>query len=66
MHNLRRFRKLKYTLSVYLSRQNDMTPFGLPEPEASHWIDPDGNPHMLLGSAITDVVFEKDERGNAL
>ncbi len=63
MHNLRRIRKLKYTLSVYLSRQNDMTPFGLPEPEAGHRIDPNGNPHMLLGSGFTDTVFEKAERG---
>ena len=40
-----------------------MTPFGLPEPEAGHRIDSDGNPHMLLGSGFTDTVFEKAERG---
>jgi hypothetical protein len=27
------------------------------------WIDPERNPHMLIGSAVMDVVFEKDERG---
>ena len=42
---------------------HDRMPFILPESEAEHWIDPERNPHMLLGSAITDVVFEKDERG---
>ena len=42
---------------------HDRMPFILPESEVGHWIDPERNPHMLLGSAITDVVFEKDERG---
>ena len=42
---------------------HDRMPFILPESEAGKWIDPNRNPHMLLGSAVTDVVFEKDERG---
>ena len=45
---------------------HDRMPFILPESKVDFWIDPERNPHMLLGSAITDVVFEKDERGNAL
>ena len=39
---------------------HDRMPFILPESEVGHWIDPNRNPHMLIGSAITDVVFEKD------
>lgn len=31
-----------------------------------YWIDPEQNPHKLLGSTITDVAFEKDKRGKAL
>jgi putative SOS response-associated peptidase YedK len=44
---------------------HDRMPFILPESEVCHWIDPNRNPHMLLGSAITDVVFEKDRRDKA-
>ena len=42
---------------------HDRMPLILPESKVDSWIDPEQNPHMLLGSAITDVVFEKDERG---
>jgi putative SOS response-associated peptidase YedK len=42
---------------------HDRMPFILPESKVDSWIDPERNPHMLIGSAVTDVVFEKDERG---
>jgi putative SOS response-associated peptidase YedK len=42
---------------------HDRMPFILPEEEIGNWIDPNRNPHMLLESALTDMVFEKQERG---
>jgi len=41
---------------------HDRMPFILPEEEIGNWIDPNHNPHMLLESALTDMVFEKQER----
>ncbi len=34
-------------------------PVILPEKDVAKWIDPQMNPHMLLSSALTDMVFEK-------
>ncbi len=44
---------------------HDRMPFILPESKVDAWIDPERNPHMLLGSAVTDVIFEKDAQGKA-
>ena len=41
---------------------HDRMPFMLPEPEIDNWIDPTRNPHLLLGSALTDMVFEKTDK----
>lgn len=42
---------------------HDRMPFILSEAEIGNWIDPNRNPHMLLESALTDMVFEKQEHG---
>ncbi len=41
---------------------HDRMPFILPEEKIAAWTDPDRNPHMLPDSALTDMVFEKQER----
>lgn len=41
---------------------HDRMPFTLPEEEVGNWIDPNRNPHMFLEHALTDMVFEKQER----
>ena len=39
---------------------HDRMPFILPEEEIDRWIDPNVNPHVLLASAVTDLIFEKE------
>ncbi len=39
---------------------HDRMPFILPEREVDKWIDPNMNPHMMVSSALTDMVFEKE------
>lgn len=41
---------------------HDRMPFILPESEVDKWIDPNMNPHMLVPSALTDMVFEKETK----
>ena len=43
-----------------VARIHDRMPFLLPESEIDSWIDPNRNPHMLLSSALTDMVCEKE------
>ncbi len=38
---------------------HDRMPLILPEADAERWIDPAVNPHLLLASALTDMVAEK-------
>ena len=38
---------------------HDRMPLILPEEAVDRWIDPNVNPHVLLSSALTDMVFEK-------
>ena len=38
---------------------HDRMPLILPEKEVDRWIDPNVNPHMLLESALTDMIAEK-------
>ena len=45
-----------------ISQIHDRMPLILPEAEARRWVDPNQNPHMLLSSAVTDLVCEKEER----
>ena len=43
---------------------HDRMPFILPEEAVERWIDPNQNPHMLLSSALTDMIAERvDGRG---
>lgn len=42
---------------------HDRMPFILPENEVDRWIDPFSNPHMLLDSALTDMVFAAEKIG---
>ncbi len=39
---------------------HDRMPLILPEEKMRSWIDPGRNPHLLLGEALTDMVFEKE------
>ena len=56
-----------YPHFVILTRQpgesvafiHDRMPLILPEDGAEHWIDPKVNPHLLLSSALTDMIAEK-------
>lgn len=56
-----------YPHFVILTRQpgesvafiHDRMPLILPEDRAEHWIDPKVNPHLLLSSALTDMIAEK-------
>ena len=41
---------------------HDRMPFILPESEVEKWIDPNFNPNMLVTTALTDMVFEKEEQ----
>ena len=41
---------------------HDRMPLILPKSEIGNWIDPKCNPHMLLASAVTDMVCEKELR----
>lgn len=40
---------------------HDRMPFILPEKDVGKWIDPNINPHVLLASAVTDMVFDKEK-----
>lgn len=43
---------------------HDRMPFILPAEKIRQWIDPNQNPHMLLSSALTDMIAERaDGRG---
>ena len=42
---------------------HDRMPFILPEADVEKWIDPNVNPHVLLSSALTEMVFEKEAIG---
>ena len=39
---------------------HDRMPMILPEKDVDRWIDPGVNPHMLLSSALTDMLAEKE------
>lgn len=41
---------------------HDRMPLILPEAEIDRWIDPAVNPHMLLGEALTDMIFAPETK----
>jgi len=41
---------------------HDRMPLILPEADVDRWIDPYANPHILLDSALTDMVFAAEPR----